>query len=31
MSIVIVGGEVRPDDAIVVELPSSTHRPLEVV
>jgi MOSC domain-containing protein YiiM len=31
MSIVLVGGEVRPDDAIVVELPSSAHRPLEVV
>lgn len=31
MSIVLVGGEVRPDDAIIVELPSATHRPLEVV
>jgi MOSC domain-containing protein YiiM len=31
MSIVLVGGEVRPDDAIVVELPSSAYKPLEVV
>lgn len=31
MSIVLVGGEVRPDDAITIEMPSPPHRPLEVV
>jgi len=31
MSVVITGGEVRPGDAIEVELPPEPHRPLEVV
>ena len=31
MGVVVAGGEVRPGDAIGVELPSSPHRPLEVV
>ncbi|WP_201860619.1 MOSC domain-containing protein [Microvirga soli] len=31
MAIVLKGGEVRPGDAIRVELPSEPHRPLEVV
>jgi MOSC domain-containing protein YiiM len=31
MSIVLVGGEVRPGDGITVELPPAPHRPLEVV
>jgi MOSC domain-containing protein YiiM len=31
MGIVVRGGEVRPGDAIEVELPSEPHRPLEAV
>jgi len=31
MAIVLEGGEVRPGDAIRVELPPAPHRPLEVV
>ena len=31
MSVVLAGGDVRPGDAIVVELPPGPHRPLEVV
>lgn len=31
MAIVLEGGEVRPGDAIRVELPAEPHRPLEVV
>ena len=31
MGIVLEGGEVRPGDAVRVELPAGTHRPLEVV
>lgn len=31
MSIVLAGGEVKPGDPIVVELPPQPHRPLEVV
>jgi MOSC domain-containing protein YiiM len=31
MSVVLVGGEVRPGDPISVELPSGAHRPLEPV
>ena len=31
MSVVVSGGEVRPGDAIEVELPAEPHRPLEVV
>ena len=31
MSVVVKGGEVRPGDAIDVELPPEPHRPLEVV
>ena len=31
MSVVTSGGEVRPGDRIVVELPPPPHRPLEVV
>ena len=31
MSVVITGGEVRPGDAIEVDLPPEPHRPLEVV
>ena len=31
MSIVLVGGEVKPGDSIVVELPPEPHKPLEVV
>jgi MOSC domain-containing protein YiiM len=31
MGIVLVAGEVRPDDVIIVELPSEPHRPLEPV
>jgi MOSC domain-containing protein YiiM len=31
MSIVLTGGEVRPGDAIRVELPASPHRPLQPV
>ena len=31
MAIVLEGGEVRPGDAVRVELPAGTHRPLEVV
>jgi len=31
MGIVLEGGEVRPGDAIQVELPAGPHRPLEVV
>jgi MOSC domain-containing protein YiiM len=31
MSIVLTGGEVKPGDPIVVELPPQPHRPLEVV
>jgi MOSC domain-containing protein YiiM len=31
MSVVIAGGEVRPGDAIDVELPPEPHRALEVV
>jgi MOSC domain-containing protein YiiM len=31
MSVVIVGGEVRPGDAIIAELPAPPHRPLEPV
>lgn len=31
MSIVLVGGDVRPGDAIRVELPAEPHRPLEPV
>jgi MOSC domain-containing protein YiiM len=31
MSVVVSGGEVRPGDAIQVELPSAPHRPLEPV
>ena len=31
MGIVLEGGEVRPGDAIRVELPGGPHRPLEVV
>ncbi|MFD1146976.1 MOSC domain-containing protein [Saccharothrix hoggarensis] len=31
MSIVLVGGEVRPGDGIQVELPAEPHRPLVVV
>ena len=31
MSIVLTGGEVRPGDAIEVELPAHPHRPLGVV
>ena len=31
MAVVVAGGEVRPGDAIAVELPAPPHRPLEVV
>ena len=31
MAVVLAGGEVRPDDPIVVELPAGPHRPLEPV
>ena len=31
MAVVLTGGEVRPGDAIRVELPPEPHRPLEVV
>jgi MOSC domain-containing protein YiiM len=31
MSVVIAGGEVRPGDQIVIELPAAPHRPLEPV
>lgn len=31
MSVVLAGGEVRPDDPIAVQLPDAPHRPLEVV
>jgi MOSC domain-containing protein YiiM len=31
MSIVVTGGEVRPGDPIVVELPAEPHLPLAVV
>ena len=31
MGIVVVGGEVRPTDAIVVDLPPEPHQPLEYV
>jgi MOSC domain-containing protein YiiM len=31
MAVVIAGGEVRPGDRIVVELPAGPHRPLEPV
>ncbi|WP_433262263.1 MOSC domain-containing protein [Actinosynnema sp. CS-041913] len=31
MSVVLVGGEVRPGDAIGVELPATPHRPLQPV
>ena len=31
MGVVVSGGEVRPGDAIQVELPSAPHRPLEPV
>jgi len=31
MGVVLEGGEVRPGDAIQVELPAGPHRPLEVV
>ncbi|MBA1156095.1 MOSC domain-containing protein [Microvirga mediterraneensis] len=31
MAIVLEGGEVRPGDAVQVELPPTPHRPLEVV
>jgi MOSC domain-containing protein YiiM len=31
MSIVLVGGEVKAGDPIVVELPPDPHRPLETV
>lgn len=31
MSIVLIGGEVRPGDPIIVELPPEPHRPLEPV
>ncbi len=31
MAIVLVGGEVRPGDPIIVELPPEPHRSLEVV
>ncbi len=31
MGIVIAGGDVRPGDAIVAEVPAPPHRPLEPV
>jgi MOSC domain-containing protein YiiM len=31
MSVVLAGGEVRPGDAIVIELPDGEHRPLQPV
>ena len=31
MGVVLAGGEVRPGDAIAVELPASPHRPLQPV
>ena len=31
MSVVLAGGEVRPGDAIAVELPAGPHRPLQPV
>jgi MOSC domain-containing protein YiiM len=31
MAVVVAGGEVRPGDAIGVELPAPPHRPLEPV
>ena len=31
MSVVLVGGVVRPGDRVVVELPDGPHRPLEIV
>jgi MOSC domain-containing protein YiiM len=31
MGVVLAGGEVRPGDAIAVELPAPPHRPLEPV
>ncbi|MBY8882786.1 MOSC domain-containing protein [Actinacidiphila acidipaludis] len=31
MSVVVRGGEVRPDDTVAVELPAAPHRPLETV
>jgi MOSC domain-containing protein YiiM len=31
MSVVIAGGEVRPGDAVTVELPTGVHRPLQPV
>jgi len=31
MAVVLAGGEVRPGDAIEVELPPQPHRPLPVV
>jgi MOSC domain-containing protein YiiM len=31
MGVVLIGGEVRPGDAITVELPADPHRPLQPV
>jgi MOSC domain-containing protein YiiM len=31
MGVVLAGGDVRPGDAIEVELPAQPHRPLEKV
>jgi MOSC domain-containing protein YiiM len=31
MSVVVIGGEVRPGDAITIELPAGAHRPLQPV
>ncbi len=31
MGVVLVGGEIRPDDAIAIELPAEPHRPLAPV
>jgi MOSC domain-containing protein YiiM len=31
MGVVLAGGEIRPGDAIAVELPANPHRPLQPV
>jgi len=31
MSVVVEGGDVRPDDTVAVELPAPPHCPLEMV
>jgi MOSC domain-containing protein YiiM len=31
MGVVVIGGDVRPEDSVVIELPPPPHRPLEPV